>query len=339
MYSSKSFADRRGFSLVEVMVSQVIALIVISGSLSLVVPLLRNFGEQEGAVEAQIRLREVSHVILRDVQGIGGGDGRAGSLFTLVADGGAFGSDQMRIFKRAQGLCTGQIDPGSLAVRGSPGVNLTVQLDGTSADLHAVDDECPMRVLSNCSEALLADHEVLVSGPGGAAAMRISSVNASSCRIQLNPNANPNVVADYNRTHGTSIANINQLFDAIATPASLIIGSTFEYRVVAETLERSVDGGPFKSILPGVHDLQVVRAFDVDNDGLVSAGEWDETGTLVGATPFNFFGAKVGIVTFGGARAGVENRPPVKFGNRNLTAAPVDRRYRSSFIFAAARNR
>ena len=47
---------------------------------------------------------------------------------------------------------------------------------------------------------------------------------------------------------------------------------------------------------------------------------------------------QIGLLTFAKAKDDMTSPAPPLFGNRNLTSVPVDRRYRSSFVFAAARN-
>ena len=66
----RPFADRRrllaaprGVSLIEVMVSQVIALFVIAGIMSLVVAMIRKLNSELSVADAQIHLRQASHLL------------------------------------------------------------------------------------------------------------------------------------------------------------------------------------------------------------------------------------------------------------------------------------
>ncbi|HEY1098125.1 MAG TPA: hypothetical protein VGF99_04325, partial [Myxococcota bacterium] len=57
-----------------------------------------------------------------------------------------------------------------------------------------------------------------------------------------------------------------------------------------------------------------------------------------GVVEEDFIGLRIGIVTFARTQDGLLVPPPSTFSNRTLTGAK-GYRYRSSFIFAASRNR
>ena len=107
--------------------------------------------------------------------------------------------------------------------------------------------------------------------------------------------------------------------------------------MVGDALERSVDGNAFEAVLAGVYDIQVVPAYDVDRNGVVSDSERDVNNALRLA-PSSFFGASISIVTFTGAKGAAAVPPPRQLANRVFSNAPGERRYAGSSIFVAARN-
>jgi Tfp pilus assembly protein PilW len=341
--SSSRRSDRRGaargITLLEVVCAQAIVLIVIAGMLSLFVPLMRHFNDEEGLVDARIKLREATDLFSRDVQSIGGADGRAGYLFVRLSDGGATAPDSFRVFKRLQGVCTGSTDPGALIAADPFSTDTAMQL---------VAGACPIAATGNCTPAILVGRKLLLRGPRRSIPLLVTSADPITCHIGFGDAAsNAAVVTEYNTITGTALTSITDVLSDVLSPADyaagkrgiVVVGSTFEYRVQAEALERSVNGGPFTPILSGVYDLQVVNAYDANGDQVISANELDDAGPVVGASPESFFGAQIGVITFGAARAGLNVPPPATFGNRTLTSPPGGRRYRTTTVFTAARNR
>ena len=68
----------RGLTLIELIVAQVVVSIIAAGMFTLIGAMTRSFHEEQGATEAQVRLREASSVLLRTLQGIGGSEGQGG---------------------------------------------------------------------------------------------------------------------------------------------------------------------------------------------------------------------------------------------------------------------
>ena len=102
-------------------------------------------------------------------------------------------------------------------------------------------------------------------------------------------------------------------------------------------------------MLDSVYDLEIMRGFDLNGDGIVATNEFQTdpgfaaayTAAGAGAATAPFVGLKIGLVTFSKSPDGLLIKPPALFANRNLSGVPATpaRRYRSSFIIAAARNR
>ena len=113
MSSCKPFAERsrvvRGMTLIEVMVSQTIALILIAALTSLVVMMVTRLSSETNVSDAQVRLRQASHAILRDSQGIGGELSQNGDLVIVEEADGLDGSDAFTLFKRDESVCGGSV--------------------------------------------------------------------------------------------------------------------------------------------------------------------------------------------------------------------------------------
>lgn len=343
MYCSKPSADRaRGLTLIEVMVSQTIAIIVISAMMAIVVAMVNKLQSEVAISDAQVNLRQVSHLLMRDTQGIGSDTGATAGDFVLISDGGTTGPDVLTIFRRDESICGGSL-PVKLDDRNN-GVNLQIDTVGPGGS-------CPFASANSafCSEDDLLDRALLVLGLTGRVAMTSghnASSNGGKCQINYPPGqGNKDVVDRYNATYNANINNITKLFgtpssdpDAFA-PIQILSGNGFTFRLdtARNMLQRSTNFGiSFTDILEGVHDLQVQRVYQ-KGDNTFFMNEPDPL--PAGVTKEDFVGLRIGLVTFGRAVDGLNVPPPAAFANRDLSGAPGNRRYRASFILTAARNR
>jgi len=328
MSCCRPFADRarRGMTLIEVMISQTIAIVVISAMMAVVVAMVNKLQSEVATSDAQVHLRQVTHLLLRDTQGIGSSSGASAGDFILINDGGANAPDSFTLFRRDESVCGGGVP--LEAGNGSSGNRLNV--DQSSG--------CPL-ALSTCPPVELAGRTVMVVGDSRSAQMTGHSVTvtSSTCNI-VAPLGQPgiNVVTNYNARYGTSLTDINQVLADIG-PVQVLTGSGFTYRVDRTAgrnmLQRSTDDGrTFVDILDNVLDLQVQRVF-MDGNAIEYQNE-----PVTGA-PEDFIGLRIGLVTFARATDGLTVPPPATFGNRTLTGSPGNRRYRASFVITAARNR
>ena len=274
---------RKGaFSLLEVMVSQAIALIVITGLMALFVPLVQSFAQTEGGLESQVRLREASHVILRDVQGLGGADGGTGSLFAVLSDGGTNGPDRFRVFRRDHTICTENLaEPGVMALSAITAAAKTVKL-GQVAGV------CPL-TSATCTPAMIIGRKLLVRSanlPSLPLVVTAADSSAANCTLTFSAAANTSAVAEYNAVFSTTLTTYDDVWSSLAATGVsqpvIVVGSSFEYRLdtVNGRLQRSVNGGGFNDILDGVFDIQVVPTYDLNRDGDVDdANEVDLNNT------------------------------------------------------------
>lgn len=333
----------RGVSLIELMISQVIMLVLLAGLVGLVVSLIRALHSGTGHAEAQVRLREASHLFLRDLQGLGGDEGgRAADLVTVI-DGGATAADQLTVFKRDSTICGGD-----LPVLGVPGI--TTVVNGTP---------CPILATGACTAAALEHQRVMVRGKQRSIVLLVDAVDVGTCSLTFSaggPNADAvaKYLADHSQAGVTDLPTVLTSLGGIAGSSTLLFGMTLEYRIggtgPANVLQRrvnSVDPAGFVDVLKDTLDLQVMRGFDLNRDGALQDEEFETDpgfGAAVaaagasGASADTFVGVKIGLVTFAKTVDGIVVAPPALFGNRNLSGLPSDRRYRSSFVFAAARN-
>lgn len=320
----------RGMSLLEVMVGQTIALVVITAMMSLVVSMVKRMQSETAASDAQVRLRQATHLLLRDTQGIGGSSSASGDLVFIV-DGGLGAADEFTIFKRDESVCGG-----ALTLSGSAGVNidvLKIDIDPTAG----TNMKCPID-LPSCPEAELAGRSAQLVGLSRSIAMTGHKGNASSCKLNFPTGQQAtDVVASYNARFGASKSNIAGVLLEIG-PTEVLFGSSFTYRVRNTTLQRSTDGVTFIDVLSNVFDLQVLRVYAKADGTTVDVPESTGSTLPTGVTETDFLGLRLGLVTFARAGDGMSVPPPPTFGNRTL-AATVGLRYRASFVFAASRNR
>ena len=332
MSYSRPFAERsstfRGMTLVEVMISQAIAIVVISAMMSVVVAMVNKLQSEVATSDAQVNLRQVSHLLLRDTQGVGSSAGSTAGDFVIIQDGGATAPDSFTLFRRDESVCGG-----SLPVANSTGNVLNVDNVGGA---------CPIPSAS-CTIADIEGRTMMVLGSNGQAIMMTghNATGGSSCKVNYPTGLQAgDVVAAYNSAYSPAAANINKVFDQLL-PIQILAGSGFTYRIDRtggrNMLQRSVNNSAtFSDILDNVFDLQVQRVFQTGTvTSIVNEGAALPTGVVAD----DFIGLRIGIVTFARSIDGLTVAPPATFGNRNLTTAPENRRYRASFIFTAARNR
>ncbi len=311
-------------SLLEVMVSQSIALVILAAMMSLIVSMITRMQAETAASDAQVRLRQVTHLLLRDTQGVGASSGAATGDIVFITDGGATAADTFTIFKRDESVCGGGLATTGLASYANTNVpiaKVTTCLITTPA--------CPVVDINARSIQLV----------GKDRSFAISGQTASNCMISLPTGATATAaVAAYNARFKTSHPDLKAILNELK-PTQILFGSNFTYRVENLTLERSTNSGvSFLPVMENVHDLQVMRVY------MPSSGEetrvTDTTGTKLplGITEDDFVGIRLGVVTFAKSRDNKTVAPPTKFGNRDLISA-AGVRYRSSFVFAASRNR
>jgi Tfp pilus assembly protein PilW len=340
MSSCKPFAERRstarGMTLLEVMVSQTIALILIAALTSLVVMMVTRLSSETNVSDAQVRLRQASHAILRDSQGIGGELSQSGDLVIVEEADGLDGSDAFTLFKRDESVCGG-----SVGITGTAGVTSSVAFRGSPA-------VCPIG-LTGCSSSDIDGHRLIVIGASRSIDVSGHLSNAASCNLVLPVGAGgAQAVTAYNGKYGTTHTNLADVLTEI-NPIAFAFGTSFRYEIAGTTdapsLRRSVNGGASAIIAENIADLQVERWYDINGDGVVAASEIASTDSLSGTLPAgananNFLGLHIGLLAFGKAASdGFVVPPPSMFSNHSTAALPGKRRYRGSFITAAARNR
>lgn len=325
---SKQFAKARAVSLIEVMVSQVIALVLIVSLTSLVVALSKKLHSETAVSDAQVQLRQASHLLLRDTQGIGGDFSAVGDL-VVVDDGGTNAPDSFTIFKRDESVCNGGV---------------VVSQVGSSVNLQSP-SPCPFSAASTplCSEADLAGRTLLVKGTERSIIAAGAHNFPGDCKINFaNGQQQDEDVAAYNTRYGESVNGYNGAFSNLGA-AEVLAGTAFTYRLNGNDLQRKLNDGPFETIVGGIFDLQAERIFDIDGDGVIDPGETvsdDPTAPLpTGARADNFLGLRIGLIAFARAPDGMAVNPPTNFGNRVHSTFTGGRRYRASFVLAAARNR
>lgn len=339
MSFSKRTAEARGFSLIELMVAQVMVL-VISGSIFIfIASMTKTYHTQEANTASRTSLRHATAVMLRDLQAIGGEHGAAGDLVT-VTDGGSGASDQLELVKVNNAICPNLANIGPSNKRVSIG---------------KVGSDCPWEVGNPaCTKPMLVGRDLIVSGTAHSVKLRTTTVdNGGSCRIHFGNNT-ANVAAFNTRTGnkvcgGGACGNVQAVLAAIGTGA-VSVASSYEYRVGAEGLERRVDGAPWQLAVPGVRDMQLAEAHDLNSDGVIAANEWAgragapaSRGALsvsgVAASAQTYFGAEVVLMTSNRVADRDPGPPPASLMNHTLTGLPSGHIFRTARVFAAARNR
>jgi len=319
------------------MVSQSIAIVVISAMMAIVVAMVNKLQAEVATSDAQVNLRQVSHLLIRDTQGIGSSSGATAGDFIIIADGGSNGADTFTIFRRDESICGGSLP----VTADNSGNNLNVEKVGPGGT-------CPFDVnnAAFCDPGEIIERELMVLGIEGKAIMMTghqATAQGNACKINYPTGQQAgDVVAAYNAQYDPNVANINQLFGPSPNglgPIQILSGNGFTYRLDAarNVLQRSTDfGKSFRDILEGVMDLQVQRVFQKDETThFINEGQ----ALPAGVTRDDFVGLRIGLVTFARAVDGLNVPPPATFANRNLANAPKSRRYRASFILTAARNR
>lgn len=347
-YTMNRKRQHRAMSMIEVITSQVIVIIVVTGLVGLVAAMVKKLNSENNVSDAQVRLRQATHLLLRDTQGIGGDAALSGDLISVVdnvsvAADADLGTDILTIFKRDESICNGGM-----------GVSLTSSQKVTATGTCTI-------AATGCSVAELQTRRVVLRNGAKSIELTPATPTASPCAIDFAGSANANAFAAYNKstkrgcetgaTDSTPLSGsctTTALAMADLAPTQALVGSSFVYRVKNKKLERSLNGGAFEVVLENVVDLQIERVFDSDGDGAIEAVNEDGDVEVVtastgnepaSATPASFLGLRIGVMTFGRAVDGMEVRPPATFSNHPTSGFATGFRYRGTFIFAAARNR
>ena len=193
MSYSRPFAERsstfRGMTLVAVMISQAIAIVVISAMMSVVVAMVNKLQSEVATSDAQVNLRQVSHLLLRDTQGVGSSAGSTAGDFVVIQDGGATAPDSFTLFRRDESVCGG-----SLPVANSVGNVLNIDNVGAA---------CPIPSAS-CTIADIEGRTMMVLGSNGQAIMMTghNATGGSSCKVNYPTGLQAgDVVAAYNSAY------------------------------------------------------------------------------------------------------------------------------------------
>jgi hypothetical protein len=326
------------------MISQAIMIVLLTGLIGLVVALIRALHANSGQSDAQIRLRQASHLFLRDLQGLGGDVGARAADIVTVIDGGTTGPDQLSIFKRDSTVCNGEV-----AVDGVPAPTLTLKATPGPPPV------CPILAAGPCSEAGLVGQRVIVRGKQRSIVLVVDAVDAAACKLTFGAGgANATAVAKYIADHPTpvvtSLATVLTSLGGLANTSSVLFGTSLDYRIEDTRLQRrvnSISPTGFQNVLFDTVDMQIARGFDLNRNGALDANELEHepgfTAALAaaggaGANASNFMGVQISLMTSAKASDGVIAPPPLVFGNHVLGTQSSDKRYRWSSIFAAARN-
>jgi hypothetical protein len=320
--------------LIEVMVSQAIALIVLTALLALVVAMVSKLQSESVASDAQVRLRQTSHLLLRDTQGVGSSSGAGAGDFYFVKDGGVSAADEFTVFKRDEAVCGGGV-----AVTKNDGV--TVEAKDIDTDPTATTDmECPLG-LAGCSAADIAGVASLIVGTTTSVSL-LGGTSGASCKFTFPTGSQAtDATSAYNARFGSSESNLggvlSDVFGAGGT-GQVLFGSSFTYRVQGTVLQRSTNGGAsFADVLDNVLDLQVERVYRNTDGTLCIVSR--TTGVAHSCIEDNFLGLRLGVVTFATGQDGLSVPPPATFANRTHSTAANGRRHRASVVFSASRNR
>ena len=348
----------RGFSLLEVMIAQVIAFIVMAGVCAMIAAFIKSYHATDGTVQAQVRMRQITHVLLRDLQAVGGSDGSAGEL-VVVTDGGTNGPDTIDIFKKNE-LCAG------LEIIGVSGDDIQLGVVGGGVcDASFFDSQCPASNL---------EYIALKSKDAGDSVRVSGTLNQSNCLFSFDSNADYNKEAakrleadnpgafspsdDMSEAVTFLVKELDYCNETLSSKCPFIyVGNRYVYSVSNEQLMRQKNSGSAQVILDSVFDLQVAQAFDLDGDGVLcdnpsSCTPYEYAGRATGqtadpsslsppGTAKNFLGVEVIVVTYARSKDNITHWPPNSLFNRvyNMTPDEKARRYRWSKMFMAARNR
>ncbi len=331
----------RGFTLIELFVSQAIVGVMAAAIFALIAAQTKSFHTSWSTSEAQIRLRESTHLLLRDLQGIGSDQDLPGQLLGFT-DGGTGGSDAVVVFRQDAAICTGALGIDSIDHSAE-----TITLELVDHDANAgTANVCPMGNIVGCSAATVSGRVAHVRGDLRAGFFYVSSADETNCTLSVPTGDNADYITNYESQNDVTASSMTNILNpgqanGLGSPVGVLFGSSIAFSVddAREVLQRSVNGLPPTDVIDDVRDLQIELAHDLDLDGVIDAGEWNTTGTLAGATPANFRAVRLGLMTFASSKDNIVARPPSVFGNRNHTTAPDGRRYRYSFVLAAARNR
>jgi prepilin-type N-terminal cleavage/methylation domain-containing protein len=330
---------QRAFTLLELMVASSITLIVLTAATSLMLYMVSTVNKENRMSDTQIKLREVSNLLLRDMQGISGETGNIGDL-VFVVDGGAAAADELTVFRRDESVCAGQ---------------LTGLKKSTNSFLVA-GATCPF-LSSTCTPAEVATRQFVVSTGGKIFQPKTPTAVTSSCLLSFAAGGAADLgIVQYNAQFDVSKNTAEEVYTDMGlvnetSTVNLTVGTTFRYKLnhTTKTLQRSMNGGAFVDVMDGIYDFQVERIFDANGNGDYQDSTGFEANEVVRATsgtPLagtvtyakDFLGLRVGIMVVSPSTQDMLAPPPTTFSNRNHASAPAGR-YRATFILAAARNR
>ena len=333
----------RGMTLIEVTLSQTLALILITAMSSLVVDMIKKLNTQTNDSDASVRLREASHLILRDTQGVGGEISQNGDIL-IVDDGGLTGADAFSLFKRDEAICGGGVT-GTLTLAKDKVTGVAIAKRGISAACPLLDGSCtPKEIATRRTMVMAGQRSVDFIG---------QTLSSSDCSFTF-PTTSEGVklVDRYNRKYGTPCngklcVSVDEVLADLRVQGGgavqLLFGSSFNYRVDGESLQRSVDGVTFSTVVDSIFDMQVERLYDIDNNGTIDVKEviTVDTGVAVpaGASEDTVLGIRIGVIAFGKTTESRDVLPPATFSNRSHTSVTKGRTYRGTFVMASARNR
>lgn len=338
----------RGMTLLELMVSQAVVLVLVGSIFALIVAQTRNFHRMEGSIEAQVSLRQITYALMRDLQAIGGADGRAGELLEVTDN--TNGPDQLLVFKSNPALC----NSGLTTVAGA-------NFSGNLLKIAKTGSTCPIgnTAASNaaCHKDLVINKDILLASNTASMRLFATAVDTSGCTITIDSSNALNTAAVTRLKRSFPTNTVNNLTDAFTLifagntqTGSVRLGSTLQYRVADNTLLRSVDRQTEEALLDNIADLQIARAYDTNNDGIIGDNEWlgrtaslRNESDLTGASPVTYFGAEVILVASGSQAYGDDHVEKdiidTAFNHSLAELQNTGRTYRWSRVFMAARNR
>jgi Tfp pilus assembly protein PilW len=247
----------RAFTLLELMVASSITLIILTAATSLMLFMVSAVNKENRMSDTQIKLREVSNLLLRDMQGISGETGNIGDL-VFVVDGGANASDELTVFRRDESVCAGQL--------------IGTKKSGSSFTVAG--STCPF-TSPTCTPAEVATRQFVIGQGNKVFQPKAPTATTTGCLLSFAAGGSTDLgVVQYNtqfnvtKTNNAGIFTDMNLVDE-TTVVNLTVGTTFRYKLnqAAKTLQRSVNGGAFVDVMEGIYDFQVERIFDVDGNG------------------------------------------------------------------------